>query len=140
MRVTNNLTELDAKSAKELVEEGKKGIEADFNGVISKAAVQQGATVTQGMELFTLQSTDKVSVDINVSKYDYAKVKEGQTADITIGDKKYIGKVIKISHLATTNEKGSTLISQLSALISRMKIFFLVLMPRLKIYAEKAVG
>ncbi len=27
MRVTNNLTELDAKSAKELVEEGKKGIE-----------------------------------------------------------------------------------------------------------------
>ena len=111
LRLTNNLTELDAKSAKELVAEGKKGIKADFNGVISKTAVQQGATVTQGMELFTLQSTDKVSVDINVSKYDYAKVKEGQTADITIGDKKYTGKVTKISHLATTNEKGSTLIS-----------------------------
>lgn len=31
MRVSNNLTELDAKSAKELVEEGKKGISADFN-------------------------------------------------------------------------------------------------------------
>lgn len=41
MRVSNNLTELDAKSAKELVEEGKKGISADFNGVISKSAVQQ---------------------------------------------------------------------------------------------------
>ena len=76
MRVTNNLTELDAKSGKELVEEGKKGdTKLTSNGVISKAAVQQGATVTQGMELFTLQSTDKVSVDINVSKYDYAKVK-----------------------------------------------------------------
>ena len=47
MRVSNNLTELDAKSAKELVEEGKKGITADFNGVISKSAVQQGAAVTQ---------------------------------------------------------------------------------------------
>ena len=72
LRVSNNLTELDAKSAKELVEEGKKGITADFNGVISKSAVQQGAAATQGMELFTLQNTDKVSVDINVSKYDYA--------------------------------------------------------------------
>lgn len=29
----------------------KKGITADFNGVISKSAVQQGAAVTQGMEL-----------------------------------------------------------------------------------------
>ena len=138
MRVTNNLTELDAKSAKELVEEGKKGIEADFNGVISKAAVQQGATVTQGMELFTLQSTDKVSVDINVSKYDYAKVKEGQTADITIGDKKYTGKVTKISHLATTNEKGSTLISATVSIDDPDEDIFLGVDAKVKIYAEKA--
>ena len=138
MRVTNNLTELDAKSAKELVEEGKKGIEADFNGVISKAAVQQGATVTQGMELFTLQSTDKVSVDINVSKYDYAKVKEGQTADITIGDKKYTGKVTKISHLATTNEKGSTLISATVSIDQPDEDIFLGVDAKVKIYAEKA--
>ena len=138
MRVTNNLTELDAKSAKELVEEGKKGIEADFNGVISKAAVQQGATVTQGMELFTLQSTDKVSVDINVSKYDYAKVKEGQTADIAIGDKKYTGKVTKISHLATTNEKGSTLISATVSIDQPDEDIFLGVDAKVKIYAEKA--
>ena len=138
MRVTNNLTELDAKSAKELVEEGKKGIEADFNGVISKTAVQQGATVTQGMELFTLQSTDKVSVDINVSKYDYAKVKEGQTADITIGDKKYTGKVTKISHLATTNEKGSTLISATVSIDDPDEDIFLGVDAKVKIYAEKA--
>lgn len=46
-----------------------------------------------------------------MSKYDYDKVKEGQNADITIGDRKYTGKVTKISHIATTNEKGSTLIS-----------------------------
>lgn len=138
MRVTNNLTELDAKSVKELVEEGKKGIEADFNGVISKAAVQQGAAVTQGMELFTLQSTDKVSVDINVSKYDYAKVKEGQTADITIGDKKYTGKVIKISHLATTNEKGSTLISATVSIDQPDEDIFLGVDAKVKIYAEKA--
>ena len=138
MRLTNNLTELDAKSAKELVAEGKKGIKADFNGVISKTAVQQGATVTQGMELFTLQSTDKVSVDINVSKYDYAKVKEGQTADITISDKKYTGKVTKISHLATTNEKGSTLISATVSIDDPDEDIFLGVDAKVKIYAEKA--
>ena len=138
LRLTNNLTELDAKSAKELVAEGKKGIKADFNGVISKTAVQQGATVTQGMELFTLQSTDKVSVDINVSKYDYAKVKEGQTADITIGDKKYTGKVTKISHLATTNEKGSTLISATVSVDKPDEDIFLGVDAKVKIYAEKA--
>lgn len=138
LRLTNNLTELDAKSAKELVAEGKKGIKADFNGVISKTAVQQGATVTQGMELFTLQSTDKVSVDINVSKYDYAKVKEGQTADITIGDKKYTGKVTKISHLATTNEKGSTLISATVSIDKPDEDIFLGVDAKVKIYAEKA--
>lgn len=138
MRVTNNLTELDAKSAKELVEEGKKGITADFNGVISKSAVQQGAAVTQGMELFTLQNTDKISVDINVSKYDYDKVEEGQSADITIGDKKYTGKVTKISHIATTNEKGSTLISATVSIDKPDKDIFLGVDAKVKIYAEKA--
>ena len=138
LRVSNNLTELDAKSAKELVAEGKKGITADFNGVISKSAVQQGAAVTQGMELFTLQNTDKVSVDINVSKYDYAKVKEGQTADITIGDKKYTGKVTKISHIATTNEKGSTLIAATVSIDKPDKDIFIGVDAKVKIYAEKA--
>lgn len=138
MRVSNNLTELDAKSAKELVEEGKKGISADFNGVISKSAVQQGAAATQGMELFTLQNTDKVSVDINVSKYDYDKVKEGQNADITIGDRKYTGNVTKISHIATTNEKGSTLISATVSIDKPDKDIFLGVDAKVKIYAEKA--
>lgn len=138
LRITNNLTELDAKSAKELVAEGKKGISADFNGVISKSAVQKGATVTQGMELFTLQSTDQVSVDINISKYDYAKVKEGQNADITIGDKKYTGKVTKISHIATTNEKGSTLISATVSIDKPDEDIFLGVDAKVKIYAEKA--
>ncbi len=138
LRITNNLTELEAKSARELVAEGKKGIEAEFNGVISRTAVQEGATVTQGMELFTLQSTDKVSVDINVSKYDYAKVKEGQAAGITIGDKKYTGKVTKISHLATTNEKGSTLISATVSIDEPDDDIFLGVDAKVKIYAEKA--
>jgi len=89
MEITNNLSELDQMSAQELVEAAKKGIKADFNGVVTKVSVVEGATATQGMELFTLQNTDKVDVNVNVSKYDYDKVKEGQSADITVAGKTY---------------------------------------------------
>lgn len=41
LKVTDNLSELDAKSAEELVKEGKKGITAEFNGIISKADIKQ---------------------------------------------------------------------------------------------------
>lgn len=111
MEITNNLSELDQMTAQELVESAKKGIVADFNGVISKTAVVEGATVTQGMELFTLQNTDRVDVDVNISKYDYDKVEKGQKASITLAGKKYEGTVTSVSHIATQNEKGASLIS-----------------------------
>lgn len=91
MKITNNLSELEKMSAKELVESAKKGVTADFNGVISKVTVVEGSTVTQGTELFTLQNTDKVDVDVNISKYDYDKIQENQKAEITLAGKKYKG-------------------------------------------------
>ena len=111
LKVTDNLSELDAKSAEELVKEGKKGITAEFNGIISKADIKQGAAVTQGMELFTIENTDKASVDVTLSKYDYNTVKEGQSVEITLGDNTYQGTVTKMSHIAVQNEKGTPVIS-----------------------------
>ena len=67
MEITTNLSELDQMTAQELVETAKKGIKADFNGVITKKTVVEGASATQGMELFTLQNTDRVDVDVNIS-------------------------------------------------------------------------
>lgn len=111
MELTNNLSELDQMSAEELVEAAKKGIRADFNGVVTKVSVVEGATTALGTELFTLQNTDKVDVTVNISKYDYDKVEEGQSAQITLAGKTYEGEVIKISHAATQNEKGASLIA-----------------------------
>ena len=82
MQISNNLAELEAKNLQELIEEGRKGLQAEFKGVISDAQVTQGATVTQGMQLFTLQSTEQVCVEANISKYDFDKVKEGHQASI----------------------------------------------------------
>lgn len=110
MQISSNLSELESKNLQELLEEGRKGIRAEFKGVISDSKVTQGAEVTQGMELFTLQSTDDVCVDANISKYDFDKVREGQKAAITLGDKKYKGTVKKVSKIAIPNEKGTPLI------------------------------
>lgn len=109
--VTNNLSELETKSTEELIEEGRKGIKAEFDGVISEASVTEGAAVTQGMQMFTLQSTEDVCVSINISKYDFDKLKEGQKADITLGSFSYEGTVEKISRIASVNEKGASMIN-----------------------------
>lgn len=111
LKITDNLSELEAKSAKELVEEGKKGISAEFNGIISEVKAEPGATVSQGTELFTIQNTENVSVDITMSKEDCESVEEGQKARITIVGHTYDGTVTKISHMAVKNSKGTPVIS-----------------------------
>ena len=138
MEITNNLSELDQMSAQELVEAAKKGIKADFNGVVTKVSVVEGATTTLGMELFTLQNTDKVDVNINVSKYDYDKVKEGQSADVTVAGKTYEGEVTSISHVATQNEKGASLIAADVRIKNPDEDIFLGVDAKVTIHAEEA--
>lgn len=138
LKVTDNLSELDAKSAKELVEEGKKGITAEFNGIVSKVDIKQGAAATQGMELFTIQNTDKASVDVTLSKYDYDTVKEGQSAEITLGDNTYQGTVTKMSHIAVQNEKGTPVISATVSINDPDDDIFLGVDAKVKIHAASA--
>ncbi|MEI3280436.1 MAG: efflux RND transporter periplasmic adaptor subunit [Eubacterium ramulus] len=137
MEITNNLSELDQMSAQELVEAAKKGIKADFNGVITKVSVE-GATTALGTELFTLQNTDKINVNVNVSKYDYDKLKEGQSADITLAGKTYEGEVTSISHVATQNEKGASLISADVRIKNPDDDIFLGVDAKVTIHAEEA--
>lgn len=138
MEITNNLSELDQMSAQELVETAKKGIKADFNGVITKVSVVEGATTALGTELFTLQNTDKVDVNVNVSKYDYDKVKEGQSAEITLAGKTYEGEVTNISHIATQNEKGASLISADVRIKNPDEDIFFGVDAKVTIHAEEA--
>lgn len=138
LKIADNLSELDAKSAKELVEEGKKGITAEFNGIVSKADLKNGEAVTQGMELFTIQNTDKASVDVTLSKYDYDTVKEGQKAEITLGDNTYEGTVTRMSHIAVQNEKGTPVISATVSIDDPDDDIFLGVDAKVKIHAASA--
>ena len=95
-------------------------------------------TVTQGMELFTIENTDKASVDVTLSKYDYNTVKEGQSVEITLGDNTYQGTVTKMSHIAVQNEKGTPVISATVSIDNPDEDIFLGVDAKVKIYAASA--
>lgn len=107
MQTNTNLAELESKSLEELIAEGKKGITAEFDGVISDKQIMEGATVTQGMQLFTLQSIEDVNVEVTLSKNVFAKVKEGQKAEITLAGETYQGTVQSINRIATSGVAGT---------------------------------
>lgn len=111
MENNNNLAELDALSQEELLEKGRQGIKAEFNGIITSTALSDGMMATQGLELVSVASSDDVAVEATVSKYDYHKLKEGQKAEITIADNTYQGTVGDINRVAEKNEKGAPIIT-----------------------------
>lgn len=145
MRTNKNLSELESKSLEELIEEGRKGICAEFNGVISDKQVLEGAMVTQGMQLFTLQSIDQVNVEVTLSKNVYDKVKEGQTAEITFAGQTYQGTVKRISRIASSGMSGTNQAAVSSAsVMATVQInnpdenIFLGVDAKVKIFAAEA--
>lgn len=73
--------------------------------------------VTQGMQLFTLQSIEDVNVEVTLSKNVYAKVKEGQKAEITLAGQTYQGTVKRISRIAIDGAAGTNQAAVASAAI-----------------------
>jgi len=138
LEVANNLAELEVKSIEELIEEGKRGLQAEFTGVVTNSAVVEGATVTQGMELFTLESTEDVNVTVTISKYDLEKVKVGQSADITIAGNEYKGTLTRINKMATTNEKGSTVLEAVVHIDNPNQEIFLGVDAKVIVQGEQA--
>lgn len=111
MENNNNLAELDAMSQEELLEKGRQGIKAEFNGIVTSAELSDGMLATQGLELVSIASNDDVAVEATVSKYDYHKLKEGQKAEITIANNTYQGTVGDINRVAQQNEKGAPIVT-----------------------------
>ncbi|XCP85264.1 efflux RND transporter periplasmic adaptor subunit [Roseburia hominis] len=110
MKVSENMAELAALSAKELVELGKEGIKAEFDGIISDVKAVESSQAVQGGELFTLVSNTDVAVKIEVAAGDCDKLKEGSSAVVEIGRQSYSGTLTSIDKIALPNEKGNPVI------------------------------
>lgn len=81
-------------------------MKADFSGVITELDASEGATVAPGTKIMTIESTDDVRVDIQISKSDLSKIKVGQKVDVTVNGKEYEGEVTQIAGTAKNNASG----------------------------------
>ncbi|MCR4763440.1 MAG: efflux RND transporter periplasmic adaptor subunit [Lachnospiraceae bacterium] len=106
LKATRELAELNANDTIADIENVESGIKADFGGVVTNVGVEEGATVTKGTRILSIESTDKVEITFQISKVDMTKVKTGQQVEITVNGIPYEGEVIRISGSATKNASG----------------------------------
>lgn len=97
---THELSLLSLQTAQENLEKANAGVYAECAGVITSVSAGAGAMVTKGAPLFTIESTEDMEVDVELSKYDIGKVAIGQKADIVIAGRIYSGTVSDVKKLA----------------------------------------
>ena len=90
------------------LEEAKKGIVAEFDGVVTEINALKGSNVASGAALITLESTKDIVVRFNVSKYDIENIEEGQTATVKIKNKEYTGKVDRIDRMTSRDSSQAS--------------------------------
>lgn len=104
------ITKVNAADTLQKMEEVAEGVKAEFNGVVTSLDIVGGEVPAEGKAMLTLASTENVKLRIQVSKYDLAKIKEGQKAVITIINQTYEGTVTKIDKVTTTSDSGAATI------------------------------
>ena len=122
------------------IEEVESGMTADFNGVVTEVEIVEGATPQEGQKLMTVESTEKVKVEITVSKYDLDKIEVGQSAKISIAGKEYEGKVTKINRMATTNASGAAVVGAEVGIDNPDQSIFLGVEAKVEVHMATATG
>lgn len=105
-----DLAQLTYKEAEEQYYSAKKGIVADFDGIVTECTGVSGASVAEGTQLITLESSENVKVTFDASKSDVAKLSIGQKVDVTISGNKYEGEISKINRMATLNASNTPMV------------------------------
>lgn len=105
-----DLAQLTYKEAEKQYYSAKKGIVADFDGIVTECTGVSGASVAEGAQLITLESSNNVKVTFDASKSDVAKLEIGQKVDVTISGNKYEGEISKINRMATLNASNTPMV------------------------------
>lgn len=101
---------IEAKEDLAALQNAEAGIVAEFDGVVTEISAVEGATVAEGTKILELQSSQDVSVNISVTKYDLDKIALGQKAVVTVGGREYEGEVAKINKMAEQNTSGAAVV------------------------------
>ena len=104
------IIQINSKKQLEALQSVKAGVMAPFQGVVTQIMVKEGELLPAGSAVIAIDSTEKVKVEISVTKYDLEKLEINQTASITIVGNTYEGKVSKISQIAEKNANGTPVV------------------------------
>ncbi len=110
LSIASKLSTLQVDAAAASLEEGKAGIIAKQDGIVTSVDITEGQTATPGYPLFTIASTDQLKVTIALTKKELETVALGQSATVTLLNRDYEGTVTYISHMANTSATGTTTI------------------------------
>lgn len=105
---TRQASKLTLEQTADDLSTAQAGVTADFDGIVTEVSVSPGTIAAEGNPLITLASSEKMCVEIPVSKYNLENVKMGQDAVITFQEKEYKGKVNYISKFAQRSENASS--------------------------------
>lgn len=108
--LANNLElqKLEYEEAARLVNESQGGIVAEFDGIITRMNLTEGAAVATGADAVEVASTEGILLRFSVGKYDVDRVRLGQTAEVTFGTKELTGTVTRLDGAATTETNNNT--------------------------------
>ena len=137
-KASKDSTVLSQEDSLDKISDAKEGIKADFNGVVTAVSVIEGATVSTGTQLLTLENLDDVEVSVQISKSDLPKISVGQQVDITINGKAYSGQIEKISGAATKNSNGVAVVETIIKVTNPDSDIILGVEANNKIHAQKA--
>ena len=118
----------------------ENGLKAEFAGVVTELEAVAGQPPTESGKLVTVESTEKVHVRLNVSKYDLEKIAEGQKADVDIAGKIYEGTVSKIDGMATKNDSGAMVVGVVVRIENPDENIFLGVEAKVYVHMAKAEG
>lgn len=133
-------TALTSQDTVQTVDAAAQGVVADFNGVVTDVKVVQGQTPAAGAELLHLESTDNVKVQIQITKSDLDKIKEGQAVEITIAGSTYEGTVSKIAGAAVKNSNNVPVVDAEIDIINPDSNIILGVEAKTRIHTQKAQG
>lgn len=93
---------LAVETAQNRLNSTTSSITAEFDGIITDVNATVNTIATMGINVLTIKDDQDLVVELSLSKFDATKVKIGQTATITYGDRTFSGEVIFINPAATS--------------------------------------
>lgn len=132
------IAQLTYQQAEEAYYIAKQGIVAEYDGIVTECTALEGASVTEGLQLLTLESSSSVKVAFSASKYDLEKLEVGQKAEITTSGNVYEGEISKINRMATLNSSNTPMVGVEIHLNQPDDKIVLGLDAKIQIFTQKA--